>query len=248
MFRYPIAASRISQKPGVAYKGSNPLPSAFVNPTSLSGLVTWTDVNSLGLTNGNPVTEFTDLSGLNNHGSGSVKATYRTGITVGGKGVADFSTSSFYTYGNVMSGKTAGTVFVVMKRFNDPPAVDVDAGLWWWGTDAVDDAVVPWTNGYIYDEWGTTARKSAGDPTPSFATAFRTYCVSSESGNWTCRIDGTQQYTTATNTVGFRTAPLLGKNKNNRLFKGYISAFIVYGRALSTAEKGQVETYLENYK
>ena len=65
---------------------------------------------------------------------------------------------------------------------------------------------MPFTDSNVYIAWGSSFRKSCGNPTPSLATSFLATCVSA-ANNWRLRLNGTAIFNTATNTVGFGAAP-----------------------------------------
>ncbi len=143
-----------------------------------------------------------------------------------------------YLDGPDLSALTAGEVFIVLSR----PAEDTNYGLWDMGADTV-STLYPWDgDSNIYDEFGTTARKQVGDPTPTLA-AWRLYNVVSVAGEWTAFLDGAQLFTTGTNTVGFSATPGLARNDSTQALGADIAEFILFGRKLSAGEKTQMKFY-----
>lgn len=93
-------------------------------------------------------------------------------------------------------------VFVVLAADADPPAANARTGLWQFSTVTL-GTHYPYTDGVVYDQFGTSVRKTTGNPTPSLA-ALRLYEVITTPDEWTNRIDGVQHYTTPTNAVEWR--------------------------------------------
>lgn len=167
----------------------------------------------------------------------------------------DTSTDHF-DIGVDLSSLTEGEIFIALANTADPP-VDADAsGFYtfqgWTGTTGADASHYTWYfDGVIYDSFGTTVRKTVGDPTPSDLTAFHIYNVISASGEWTANMDGTQEFTTATNTVSFDDNPELGASRNvsastYTYFTGDMMAVLMYDNKLSTRHRTQVLNYLQH--
>lgn len=143
---------------------------------------------------------------------------------------------------NFLTGFAAGEIFIVVKVDNDPGVVP-ETGLWAFGSDTA-DVHYPYSDGTIYDSFGSTARKTTVNPTPSLSSAYRVYNVTSKAGEWTSRIDGTQVYTTATNTVGWTTAPVIGRMAGSALYtKGWIAEVVLFSRELTTTERAAMLAY-----
>jgi hypothetical protein len=145
-----------------------------------------------------------------------------------------------------MGALTAGTVFLVVKIDADPPGAEAQTGLWHMGAQGAQNTHFPYTDGNIYDAWGSSTRQSTGNPTLSLSSDFRTYCVSSSSGNWTSWIDGTQHYTTATNTPQFDAiTPFFGQNLTaNNWLDGDVAELFIFDSALSTGDRQSMEAYI----
>lgn len=226
-------------------------------PGRVSGLVVWlcaelgvytdTSATTPVTADAQTVAFWQDQSGLGNNFTQSTSAnrpTWKTGI-VNSMPVLRFDGSNDQLVGPSLSALTAGEAFIVVKVDADPPGVNTVSGSWKFGSNAT-DCHYPFTDGVIYEDFGTTARKTVGNPTPSLAS-WRLYNVISVSGEWTANLDGTQIYTTATNTVGFSTAPIIGGNvANDRRLDGDIAEFIVYNKKLEVPERTAVKTYIAN--
>lgn len=154
----------------------------------------------------------------------------------------DFNgTANYMTVPNVGLGLTSAEVFIAGIRDADPPT-DPTSGFWFYGTQSGVDNHVPYADGSIYDGWGTSVRKTVGNPASSLASKFL-YNISTASGAWTARLNGTQIYTTATNTVGFRTAPILGKSEGAYFYKGKFGGMLLLNTVASTTQRGLINTF-----
>lgn len=143
---------------------------------------------------------------------------------------------------NFLTGFTEAEIFIVIKVDNDPGMVPA-SGLWQFGNSG-EDVHFPYADGVIYDGFGTTARKTTVNPTPSLSSAFHTYNVTTKAGGWTSRLDGTQLYTTATNTVGWTTAPKLGRMGGATLWlNGYIGEVFMFSRELTSGGRADMFAY-----
>lgn len=142
---------------------------------------------------------------------------------------------------------TEGEIFYVFKRNTDVPGVGTSSGFWKMDNQ-LDACHVPFTDGNIYDAWGTNVRRNIGNPTTDLSNASL-YNVVSASGEWTARINNTVFFTTATNTVDFGGGFIYyGASFSGFVgfsyFDGYIMEVIVYDRKLTTPERNAVVAYL----
>ncbi len=227
--------ARMSPGGAIATSGGGP-PAA--------NLQLWLKADAItGLNDGDRVTTWIDSSGNSRDATQSVaadKPTYKINI-INGKPVVRFAAANteFMNLPNFLTGFGAGEIFLVVKLNNDPP-VTGSGGIWDFGSDAASSHYC-FDDGFIYDEFATTARKGTVNPTPSLA-AWRLYNVSSQANEWTSRLDGTQIFTTATNTVGWSTTPKIGGE--TFFCDGDIAELILYSTVLSTADRTAVKTYI----
>lgn len=117
--------------------------------------------------------------------------------TLNGKPSVDWDTA----YANIgdLSSFTEGEIFRLMKRDADPPVGT--QGLFWVSMGG-DINHIPYISGTIFDGFGSTARKTTADPTPSLAS-WSLYSVYSAPNDWANYVNGTQIFSTVTNTVSF---------------------------------------------
>lgn len=201
-------------------------------------LATWVDATSFG----NNATQ----------ASGPAQPIYKTGIQNSLPAVRFDGSSAFMSLPD-FSAFTGGEAWVVLKTNADPQPVGNETKtcppLGDFGTDAFGDHY-PYTDGVVYYDFGSTARKTVGDPTPSLAS-WHILNLISVSGEWTLNINnaGTPTYTTATNTVAFNSTPLLGKSTGSLgpfFFAGDIGEVMLYDAKLSSAQRSSDYSYLYN--
>ena len=144
---------------------------------------------------------------------------------------------------NVMAGATQGEAFVVLKATSDVPATAY--GLWNMGTSP-DAAFYPHSDGNIYESFGSTTRQFLGNPTQRL-DQYHLYNVASKTNDWTGWVNGLSLYHGSANTVGFPSAPTLGKNAGSggpTYLAGDIAELLIYNRVLSAGEREAVGGYL----
>jgi hypothetical protein len=231
------------------------------NPVRIAGLVQWLSASSItGLADGGAVATWPDISGLGNNatqGVGNNQPVYKVNI-VNGKPVVRFAqgtgdltsigTADYLNLGD-RSALTAGEVFIVIKADADPPATGAASGIWTFGnnTGSSNASHYPFTDGTVYDSFGTTARKTTVNPTPSLA-GFNVYNVYSASADWQSFINGSSIFSTATNTVQFVSTTLLGQSLSGTFYahlNGDVAELVLYSRKLTTAERTGVTNYLK---
>jgi len=224
-------------------------PATF-SPAYISGLALWLKADAItGLADADPVSSWADQSGnaRNFTGVTTTRPLYRTGV-LNGKPAVRFDGVDDVLTGPTLASLTAGEVFLVVKLTNDPPLTANSSGLWHVGVNGADpfpNTHYPFTDGIIYDAFGSTTRKATVNPTPSLA-AWRLYNVNSVDGEWTSRLDGTQLFSTATNVAGFPAVPKLGNSITGGLYflGGDIAELFIYDRKVTAAERAQVNAYV----
>jgi hypothetical protein len=218
------------------------LPSEVTSQT-LEG---WWKADALSLSDNDPVSSWTDSSGNARHltqGTGSIQPTYKTNIVGGLPAVRFDGTGDVLLVPNFMSGFSAAEAFLVFKLDADLPADVAQSGLWKFGTSG-DNCHVPYIDGTIYDDFGSTVRKTTANPTQSMASAFCAYNVTTKSGGWTNRLDGTQIATTGTNTVGFSTTAQFGASADGaKWLDGDVLELFLFSGELSTDDRAAMFAY-----
>jgi len=204
------------------------------------------------------ITTATDQSGNGNdftNGGGNTAPRYRTtAVTINGLPVAYFGqdneTSNRFDRIHALfdsSGWGAATIFFVARNDFDPPATSLGAGLWHLNDGFNFTTHHPFTDGIVYSSTYSTVRKTVGNLTPSLASPYYAM-MRSTAGSWIERVNGTQVFSTGTNTFNGMAAdinrigndPTLGDYQ----FQGVIGEIIIYSAALNDTDRDAVEAYL----
>lgn len=218
------------------------------SPDDIASLFRWYDADSLGLSDNDPVSSWTDLSTNADHAvqaTGSKQPVFKTGI-VGGYPVVRFITDDVLEFSEIFdSSGSNGTIFVVGKMRTSGATL---------GT------FLSTRQSAVANGWGF--RGSSTSSTLYFHTSFSpnitlthtdqfnlleikrsglsitSYVNGSASGSGT--ISG---FTTS----GYNKTSIGAENSGTSSFlDGDIAEIIIYNTALSDADRGNVETYLLN--
>lgn len=233
------------------YTTGNTGAGGFSLPSISANYLGWWEARlETGFSDGAAVGTITDQSGAGNNWTQSTagfKPAYRTGI-VNSQAVFTFDGTDDYVSlaSDILSGETEAEIFIVLKIDNDPGASLVD-GLWKMDGDGTNACHYSFnSNGEIYEAWGSTARKTTGvNPTPAL-TSFRLYNVASKSAEYKIRLDGTEIYTTETNTFSSMTGSNrdLGRSLGlfgNPYFDGDIAAIVIVDAVLGSTDRDAIE-------
>lgn len=223
------------------------------DPRYITSLKQWVEARlETGFSDGDAVGTATDFSGNSNHLSQTTagsKPTFKTNI-VNGKPVYRFDgVDDHFTMSNILSGASAGEVFIVVKINVDPPTDANKSGLWNLDGEGTNAVNFPYTDGNLYEAWGSTSRKNTGvNPSPSL-TSFRIYNVKSAASDYKILLDNTQIYTTSTNTFSSFSSgtPYLGRS--NGLFgdpylNGDIAGILQFAAVLGSTDHDYVKDNL----
>lgn len=242
--------------PGMMPSWNRASAGAFL-PSDIASLWSWIDpaVNSFQNINGttaatandDPLGYLTDRSGNGRHWIAAANDTTRPLLktnVINGEPTLYFSGFGLQSIfcNTSLAALTAAELFVVIKKNAETPSGD-DAGAWHLGTDSSQDHI-PYTDNNIYCGVFSTSRKSCGNPTPTLAD-FRLYDIWSASSDWAFEIDGSAFYSTATNTFGGQSAPILGKHSGSILcLSAQVAEFLIYGEKLSAGNRTSVKSYI----
>jgi hypothetical protein len=175
----------------------------------------------------------------------AAKPTLQT-AELNGKSIYRFDGTDDYCSLPTMGAFTEGMAFVVIKIDADPPAAGAQTGMW--NFDGAADNHYPWTDGSIYDAFGTNTRKSTGNPAASLAS-WRFYTVLSKSGEWTSWIDEAQHFTTGTNTTAFSTGPKFGTGTSaatNYFLDGDVAELVLCSADVGATDRQAVWDYFQS--
>jgi hypothetical protein len=222
------------------------VPSGAV-PLTIDDLWLWLRADKGITLNGGDVAAWADQSG---NGRDFAQATAGKQPLLEAAGIGGMPSIRFAaTTGDLVSatgfsGPTSAEVFIICQHDDDPPVTGL-GGLWDFGSSN-NHNLVPFTDGLIYDGFGSNARKdTAVNPVPSF-TSPRVYSVRTASGAWSNHLDGVQLYTTATNTVGWRSTPTIGQGTTGggSFYNGMVAELVLFGRIIDADERTAMIGYL----
>lgn len=213
-------------------------------PASLSNLAAWYDADQQTDGADAAVATFTDRSGNAHHFSqatGVSKPLLRH-AAINGKKALDFDgiASNMTCATGLMNGATAGAFFAVVKLDADPPAsgggiVAPGGPVLTEFSSGTFDNHHPYTDGTIYDGFGSTVRKTCGNPTPALTSTSLLAAISG-SADYRFLVNNTSLFSTATNTVGFGTnTRKMGLNATGLEFLAGIIAEVIIMSAVPSA-------------
>lgn len=219
------------------------------NPARVPGCVLWLDAWGFGnLNDGDAISTWTDRSGRGNNATSTStqRPTFKTNI-VNGKPIARFDGVDDRFVLPSFASLTAGEIFLVIKCRLDPN-VDGKTGIWSMNANSgVSLSHFPFTDGNIYESWGSTVRKTVGNPTPSLAS-WRVYNVFSASNDYGVNLDNSSLFTTATNTVGFSATEYIGVSTGvpgTQWLDGDVAAVAMYDNKLASDDRTLVYNYFK---
>jgi hypothetical protein len=141
------------------------------------------------------------------------------------------------------SSDTSGELMMVLKMAADPAASSGSSGLVYFSSAGF-STHYPFTDGNVYDGFGTDTRKSTGNPSVSLA-GWHVYDAWSASGDWTLQINGSTHFSTGTNTVHFGTNPILGRSLGfTEHMDGWIAGLFYFNAKLSSGDRADMLTYI----
>ncbi len=181
-------------------------------PAQLTDLAVWYEYNLLTGSNGSEVLLSPDQSGHGRNGTANTtnSPTLATSV-LNGMNVVNFpgggaGFGKVFTLPSLAALSTSGTIFNVLKANADPGAGE--SGPQFIGTSGSANHW-PFSDGNIYNGDMSNARKTVGNPTVSLAT-WVISGIQSANNDYEVWLNGTSFFTTATNTVGFSTTPIVG--------------------------------------
>jgi alpha-tubulin suppressor-like RCC1 family protein len=243
-YYYRVTASNIAGSSGYSAEVSAAVESLPAIPTS--SISFWLRAER-GVTRdvSNRVSAWLDQSGQNVAGtqSNTLVQPLLVDSSLSGKPAVRFDgLDDLLNLPDFASGLTEGEVFVVAKA--SATQVDV-ATLWMMGDDYIwGPNTYPGGDGTVCETFGTRNQKNTGVPS-QLLTQAHLYNVSSKAGEFVTRFNGIEHYRTASNTIFFPSAPLLGGGIYDRhRFGGDIAELIVFNHVLTAADRSMVEGYL----
>lgn len=210
-----------------------------------SGLAIWLRAD-LGLTMGTGVSAWADQSGNGRNYSQATGSRQPTlGTAINGKETLHFTAAAtqFLTRTGAYA-FTAAHVFIVAKIVADPPP-GIKDGLWRFGTGAASH--YPLSTGTLYEEFGTNTRRDAIAKAISLTTDH-CYEVITTATEYTIKLNGTQIYTSGTNTVAWDNPTLIGSSQaQTGLLDGDVAEMILADHKLTTERTSLAAYFLTRY-
>lgn len=210
-----------------------------------TNLILRLEADDLVLSDGEAIATWPDSSGNGwdaTQSNEAVRPIFKENI-VNALPAVQFNANEFFLFGNLFGGVTEGEVFIVLQVADDPP-LNAQGGIWRFGSSGSSDHY-PWTDSNVYMGWGSSARKSVGNPSQDM-TVWHYMNISTTANLWVMRQNGTQMFSTTSNTVAFTTTPALGRSTTtSHLFEGYIAAVFMYSSVLSTTDRDSVNAYID---
>jgi MYXO-CTERM domain-containing protein len=187
-----------------------------------------------------------DISGAGNDGTQATPANRPalvTGVTPNGGSVVRFdgTNDSINLPAGFGGSFSAAEAFIVVSIDADPPAAGGQTGIWKFGTSG-SGTHFPWTDGVIYDGFGSNSRKTTANPTTPL-TDLNVYNVSSAPGAWQSFINNVPFHGPVANTVAFNGSPTLGGGGGGGgpfYLDGDIAELRIYSGTLTPAERTAV--------
>jgi hypothetical protein len=235
---------------GIAYFRKRRTTLTPFTPGALPGLVLWYDAGSLSLSlaDGAAVAAWRDSSGGGHDATaaGIGQPTYRAGGGPDGRPCIEFdgSPNALAVPAAALSRLAAGEVWIVLRDAADPPADGTRSCPYGLG-GSLSFSHVPYSNGLIYDDFGSTTRKSAIAYPAGALAQWSLYSATSAPGLWSNRLAGTPLWATTDNEVGWSSAPLIGCSVAPSLtsYIGRIAEFVLLGRPATAAEEASMYAY-----
>jgi hypothetical protein len=226
--------------------------SGFV-PTDLGAtLALWLDADDASTFTydaGVEISNWADKSGNGRDFAQSIATAYPTRQTsvVNGRAVVRFDGQNDYLErAQFAASFTAAEVFVVVATNSDPSANIKDNSPLSFSSVSSLSHYAYSGNGWIYEGFGSTARKTVGDPGVDLSS-WHLYNVRTAASAWSAHIDGTSLYSTATSTVQFNGSIVRMGRPNNTAtdwFWGDIAEMILCDTVLSSGDRTSVNTYI----
>lgn len=106
------------------------------------------------------------------------------------------------------------------------------------------DDIYPYLDGSVWVGVGSTARKQTGIPAGVTITAYNLLRILSTASEFTVHYNGVEKFTTATNAVGWPTAPSIGKTVGGSFWNGRMAEMFVYSEERSSEDRDALAAYI----
>jgi hypothetical protein len=196
------------------------------------------------------VTTWYDQQGSNN-ATQSTLANQTRIVTSGSLELSNgFPTNYFWTgQAKLLMGSlaalTQGEMFMVIESGADPGVAAIGQRSWKLGGSS-QDPHYPFSDGNIYEDFGSTSRPSFGNPlTP--LNQINLYGVYSRTNDRKAFINGAQIFSsTGTNVVSFNSSPILGSPSAQNVSRQRMTELIIFASVQDT-NRTAIETNINTY-
>ena len=148
-----------------------------------------------------------------------------------------------YDRATILSGTTASSYFQVAQNINDPSTGAGSAPFLRHNSLA---AYYTYTDGVIYDDWGTNSRHTTGDPTTSL-TNLVLYSTFAGASDWRSYINNTSFYSTGTNTVAYSGGLKMGYSTTGVNAKMKVAEGLIYSSLLSDGDRNGISGNISSF-
>jgi hypothetical protein len=227
---------------GLSAYSSSTSATTFTNVGTLpeGALALWLKANALsGFTNGQPVTDWPDLSGLHNdalQANALNQALFTTNALNGEPAILFNGSNSYFTLPNFGSNFTEAEMIIVVESSSNAPGMTF--GSWKFGTSTNTNAY-PSSAGEIVEDFGSDTGFEV-IPTQNLRQ-YNIYDVAAD-GEVTAWLNGVAITVMEGNQFAMASAPTIGTPENS--FAGQIAEIMVFNTVLSEDERDSVENYL----
>mgnify|MGYP003133874739 CR=1 FL=1 len=147
---------------------------------------------------------------------------------------------------------SGGEMFLVLQGDHDPGASFSKSGAFTFGDTGANTVHWPYTDGRLFQNWGTSSRELVGDSDDFGNTLINPHIINCRSfpSDFSCQVHQSGglliDYSDAVNTPSFSADSFLGLSYLPSVygFDGLMGEFIVYNRDLTPEERSDVLDYL----
>jgi hypothetical protein len=191
------------------------------------------DVNTLSADTPHRVIKWYDQSGNGRHLIGDATL---TPLFSPSELAISFSGAQFFDVPS-LSGMTGGAEIFLRRKLADTWTVNGAGGAFTMGSSGQPTAI-SWTDGKIYDDFGSTVRKvTVGTYAENDFEVWHTYSAHSAPFSWINYMNGAPLFETNTSSVGWSSTPKIGISTSGLFNYGVMSTVILFPPNLSTADR-----------
>ena len=213
----------------------------WIAPVTNIGLAGWwdsTDSSTFTYAVGPEVQKWRDKSGNERHAT-TTNGLYprHNDFRINDISGIYFAPGKYLTLTAFASSFTAAELFMVLQLKTE----NTGGTLGNWGSGQ--NHHYPWSDGQIYEPWGTTGRHTLGNPTDSLLDPH-IYNLRTAPDSYIAEINGNPLYSSVTNTVGFAAINPTFNQSGTYPADFVLGEVLMYNRVLTAPERQEVETYL----